>query len=232
MNIKNLRAFFTRYRHGLLALLYMPFYLLWFFYLEKTVTRRYQVIHMAVDDYIPFCEFFIIPYYLWFAYVVITVVCLLLLDKSEYYRSCAYLFTGMTIFLIISTLWPNGQHLRPYVMPRENLFTQMVEALYRSDTPTNIWPSIHVFNSIGAHIAICRCRRLKEHKGIRISSLILAVSIILSTVFLKQHSVFDVLTAFVMALVLYPLVYRREVLLSWIQNLRSHRKIHRHYTEI
>ena len=232
MNIKNLRAFFTRYRHGWLALLYMPFYLLWFFYLEKTVTKRYQVIHMAVDDYIPFCEFFIIPYYLWFAYVIFAVVCLLLLDKSEYYRSCAYLFTGMTIFLIISTLWPNGQHLRPYVMPRENLFTQMVEALYRSDTPTNIWPSIHVFNSIGAHIAICRCRRLKEHKVIRISSLILAVSIILSTVFLKQHSVFDVLTAFVMALVLYPLVYRREVLLSWIQNLRSHRKIHRHYTEI
>ena len=232
MNIKNLRAFFTRYRHGLLALLYMPFYLLWFFYLEKTVIRRYQVIHMAVDDYIPFCEFFIIPYYLWFAYVVIAVVCLLLLDKSEYYRSCAYLFTGMTIFLLISTLWPNGQHLRPYVMPRENLFTQMVAALYRSDTPTNIWPSIHVFNSIGAHIAISRCRRLKEHKVIRISSLILAVSIILSTVFLKQHSVFDVLTAFVMALVLYPLVYRREVLLSWIQNLRSHRKINRHYTEI
>lgn len=28
-------------------------YLVWFFYLEKTVTRQYHVMHVALDDYIP-----------------------------------------------------------------------------------------------------------------------------------------------------------------------------------
>ena len=44
-------------------------YLPWFGHLEKTVTTHFHVIHTALDDYIPFCEYFIIPYLLWFGYV-------------------------------------------------------------------------------------------------------------------------------------------------------------------
>jgi membrane-associated phospholipid phosphatase len=36
---------------------------------------------------------------------------------------------------------------------------------------------------------------------------ILAVSIILSTMFIKQHSCFDVITAFLLAYVMYRIVY-------------------------
>lgn len=219
--------FLTTYKHGFLALAYLLIYLIWFFYLEQTVTRYYTVIHVPLDDYIPFCELFIIPYYLWFAYVVAAVVFLMITDKQEYYKACAFLFTGMTIFLIVSTLWPNGQHLRPFTMPRDNVFTQMVAGLYRTDTPTNIWPSIHVFNSLGAHIAIMKSGKLADRKWIRTGSLILSVSIILSTVFLKQHSVFDMLTAFLMAFVLYVLVYRFDIILTLrgrLAALRERRK--------
>lgn len=140
-----------------------------------------------------------------------------------YYRTCIFLFTGMTIFLIVSTLWPNGQHLRPAVMPRDNIFTRMVAALYRTDTPTNLWPSIHVYNSLGAHFAIIRSKCFEKKKGIRIGSLILAVSIIMATMFIKQHSVFDVLTAFVMAAVMYTLVYRYDLLIA-VREFRNKRK--------
>ena len=40
------------------AFLYLP----WFLYLEQTVTGDYAVMHTALDDYIPFNEYFIIPY--------------------------------------------------------------------------------------------------------------------------------------------------------------------------
>ena len=46
-------------------------------------------------------------------------------------------------------------------------------------------------------------------------SLILCVSIILSTVFIKQHSVFDVLTAFIMGAVMYILVYGLDIVTAW-----------------
>ena len=62
-----------------------------------------------------------------------------------------------------------------------------------------------------------------KKKGIRIGSLILAVSIILATMLIKQHSVFDVLTAFVMAAVMYTLVYRYDLLIA-VREFRNKRK--------
>ena len=68
----------------------------------------------------------------------------------------------MTVFLLISTFFPNIQHLRPLKMPRDNVFTHLVLLLQKVDTPTNLWPSIHVYNSIGAHLTIsCRPRLLR-----------------------------------------------------------------------
>ena len=213
--MKHLNAFISTHKYVFPALIYLLLYLVWFLYLEKTVTQNYTVIHMAIDDYIPFCEVFIIPYYLWFAYVAVIVVYLALTSKTDFLRACAFLFTGMTVFLIISTLWPNGQHLRPATMPRDNIFTQLVVRLYRTDTPTNIWPSIHVYNAIGAHLAIAKCSRLAKYKKMMFFSFLLCVSIILSTMFLKQHSAFDVLTALGLALVMYGLVYGREAITAF-----------------
>ncbi len=213
----------TQYKHGSIAIIYLLFYMIWFFWLEQKVTRHYTVIHVAMDDYIPFCEVFIIPYLLWFAYIACTVIYFMFKSKPDYYKACAFLFTGMTIFLIISTLFPNGHHLRPIEMPRDNVFTRLVEGLYHTDTSTNIWPSIHVFNSLGAHIAIMHSQELKHKKGIRIASFILAISIVLSTVFLKQHSVFDVITAFVMAAVLYVIIYKYDII-TLLQTYHAKRK--------
>ena len=43
---------------------------------------------------------------------------------------------------------------------------------------------------------------------------ILAFSIILSTMFIKQHSVFDVMTGITLGIVMYIFTYRREVVLA------------------
>lgn len=62
-----------RYSH-IWILSYAFIYLPWFSYLEKTVTRDYYVIHTALDDLIPFSEYFIVPYLLWFVYVAGTIL--------------------------------------------------------------------------------------------------------------------------------------------------------------
>ena len=84
--------------------------------------------------------------------------------------------------------------------------------LYQRDTSTNVFPSIHVYNSVVAFIAINRCKALRKRKVIRAGAFVLSTLIILSTVFLKQHSVADVLGAFVMNAVLYVIIYRPELL--------------------
>ena len=213
-----------KYRHALPLLIYGIVYLAWFSHLEKTVTRRYTVIHVALDDYIPFCEVFVVPYFLWFAYVAFVVMYFFFKDKEDYYKTCMFLFTGMTVFLLISTIFPNGHHLRPRVMPRDNIFTAMVAWLYKTDTPTNLWPSIHVYNSLGAHFAICRSRHFANNRKVKTGSLILCVSIILATMLIKQHSVWDVATAFAMAVVMYMVVYSEDSILGLKRKRKRERR--------
>jgi membrane-associated phospholipid phosphatase len=130
-------------------------------------------------------------------------------DKNDFKKMCMVLYTGMTIFLIVSTLYPNGHLLRPTSFERDNIFTQLCSLLYETDTATNIFPSIHVYNSVAAHFAIIYNEKLGKRKGICIASGILMVSIVLSTVLLKQHSVFDIITALILVFVMQQLVYVR-----------------------
>lgn len=207
--MKNWIRLYVKYKHILPLLFFMAVYLCWFAWLEQDVTT-YRVIHLALDDAIPFCEVFIVPYLLWFFYVAAVVVFLMFQDKQEYYRACVFLMTGMAVFLIVSTLWPNGHDLRPVTMPRDNVFSRLVGLLWQTDTPTNLWPSIHVYNSLGAHFAVTHSRKLADKKGVKAVSFFLALSIICSTMLLKQHSVFDVATALLLGAVMYMLVYGKD----------------------
>lgn len=220
----NFRLIYEKYKHAAPLIVYAIIYLTWFVWLEQNVTKNYKVIHVALDDYIPFCEWFVIPYFLWFAYVSIVVLWLFFKNKDDYYRACIFLFTGMTIFLLISTLFPNGQHLRPRIMPRDNILTALVSYLYSTDTPTNLWPSIHVYNSLGAHFAVVKNPALARKKWVRIGSFVLCTSIILSTMFIKQHSVFDVVTAFIMAAIMYGITYKYDIVTAHRERARTRKK--------
>lgn len=204
--MNRIKSFFLKYRHMWL-LSYAFVYLPWFCYLEKTITRDYHVMHVALDDYIPFNEYFIIPYMLWFVYVAGTLLYFMFKSREDYYKMCIFLFSGMTISLIICTFFHNGTDFRPVIDPDKNIFSAMVASLYKADTCTNVFPSIHVYNSIGTHIAIVKSELFRNRPMIRFGSGILTVSICLSTVFLKQHSVVDGIGAIIIAYVLYSIVY-------------------------
>lgn len=203
-----MKKWIGKYGHAW-CLLYVLIYLPWFTFLEKNVTK-YHLVHSSLDDWIPFCEYFIIPYLLWFAYVSIAVLYFFFTSKKEYYQLCTFLFVGMTISLIICTIWPNGHDLRPAEFVRENVFTRMVEVLYTADTSTNVFPSIHVFNSIGVQIAVQNSERLRNKRWIRVLSGVLCISIICSTVLLKQHSILDVFGGIALGAIMNYFVYRTE----------------------
>ena len=203
-----MKEFLKKYSHAV-AILYLPFYLFCFTGLERRNSEDYYVVESELDALIPFCEWFVIPYFLWFVYIAATFAYFFLADKQDFFRLCIFLFTGMTLCLVIYYVWPNGQNLRPDLttLGRENIFTRILAMLYSTDTHTNVCPSIHTFNSVGACIAIYKSKKLKNKKVLRIGSLVLTVSICLSTVFLKQHSILDVFWALVLAIPMYLLAY-------------------------
>lgn len=205
---RQLMADFRRPVYGMLA--YMAFYLLSFYFIEQMTRLRYTNIHVALDDVIPFCEWFILPYLTWFGYMIFAMMFLFLFDRDNYHKSATMLYIGMTLFVIVSLFWPNIQYIRPVVMPRDNICTRLVLNLYSTDTPTNLCPSIHVFNTLVAMIGVHRCTRttLARNRWYRMVMYTIGVLIILSTMFVKQHSVFDVVCAFVCCGVSYFAVYR------------------------
>lgn len=208
--MERIKAFGKQNKDLLLVLLCSVIYLGWFAFLEHSVTNNYHIIHVALDDYIPFCEYFIIPYLMWFLYVLLVWAWFYRNDREIFRKLSVFIFAGMYLSLLFCTIYPNGTDFRPVINPDKNIFCRIVAVLYGTDTPTNVLPSIHVFNSIGIHIAVLQSRKLNEKRQavwIRRASLILCVSICLSTMFLKQHSLVDVLVASVLAYVMYGAVY-------------------------
>ena len=206
--MKTLKDRIWERRRGVALILgFMVVYMICFTWLENRTGVPIHLLEIRADDYIPFCEYFVVPYLLWFAYVPAVLGYLFFKDRRNYDRCAVFLCTGMLIFLVISTFIPNIQHLRLHTMPRHNVFTVLVSQLWQTDTPTNLFPSIYVYNSLGAHFAVMNNETLSGKKWVRRGSLILCVSIILSTMFIKQHSMFDVLMAFIMGAVMYAAVY-------------------------
>ena len=196
------------YKHGLL-LLYFPFYLAAFSYLEKRVPDQLHIIDCAIDRYIPFIEVFIIPYLLWFVYIAIAGIYFFFREKESFCKLMYFGMIGMTIFIIVSYVYPNGQHLRPDLTNAgDSVFLNVVRFLYKIDTPTNIFPSMHVFNATASCIALYQNERCRKNRIFTVAQIVLGASIVLSTMFLKQHSVADVMTALILNILCYQLFYK------------------------
>jgi len=202
------KIFLKKYRHAW-VLSYVFIYLIWFFYLNQISADSFHPVYLPFDDLIPFNEWFIIPYYIWFAYVPLVVGYFFFTSVKDFYHCTAYLFIGMTICLIIYTIYPTGIYFRPDLasLDRNNILTLMTKVIYTVDMGTNACPSIHCFNSIGLWISIHKSERLHNKKGIQAASFVLSFLICLSTMFVKQHSIIDVIAAMVLAVVMYILVY-------------------------
>lgn len=204
-----LKTFFKNNKHALF-ILYFPIYLFCFAWLEARNDLSFTNIHCFIDDWIPFCEVFIIPYLLWFLYVVVVLIYLYLQRNhlEDYYKCVITLILGMSTCLFVYLIFPNAQNMRPTEFANPNIFTDIISFIYASDTDTNVLPSIHVYNSIAIHVGFATSHGFRNRKGWKLASLILCILICLSTMFLKQHSCLDAITAFMLYVVYYALVYK------------------------
>ena len=199
-----MRSWFSRHPIWFMAF-YLVFYLSVFHWLEVNITVPEVWVHCRLDDLIPFCKYAVIPYFAWFVWIPFTLFYLLWkAPRADFWRLCLPLFAGMTIALAVYVVVPNGLDLRPYRVYGSDFFARTVRQLYATDTATNVCPSIHVFNSVTLMMAYYRNRIFDEprRRWMRPAAAVLCVSIIASTVLLKQHSCIDVVLGILLALVL------------------------------
>lgn len=214
--MQKLLRLIKKYDHAFL-LLYGPIYMYCFKYLEYRQVSHLHIINGTLDNYIPFIEIFVVPYLLWFLYLFVYQVYLFFADKEIFVKTMLIEIVGMTIFLLVSWLYPNGLTLRPDHFARDNIFTQLLTILYRIDTPTNVLPSIHVFNTMAVFFGINRSKKMEKVKVMRWIGDVMTVLIILSTMFIKQHSILDVVTAFILVWICYAFAYEH----AW-ENIKNY----------
>lgn len=205
---------FRKENRYLWYILILPIYLLAFYIDELLIDPSdCWVSYLPIDDKIPFLEGFIIPYVLWFPFLFVTGLALLLRDHAGFQKYMTYIgvaFLSITAFYAIS---PNMQPLRPETFPRENFFTWIVGMVYAADTNTNVCPSIHVMGCAAVISAVCDSEQFRKKPLLAVGSVVLGTLISISTVFVKQHSLLDILTAVPYAVFVWFLVYRLPGLL-------------------
>ncbi len=99
-----------KYGHVLL-IMYVPVYLIGFFLMERWVpeTADYWVSYCFLDDLIPFNEWFIIPYCLWYPLLFAAGFWLLLRDVQGFKLYMYCMIVGFTASIIFCLILPNGQ---------------------------------------------------------------------------------------------------------------------------
>ena len=203
--MKQLKEFLHR-RPSAWFMLYIPVYVLAFFAVERLVpTTGYWVSYIPWDDLIPFCEYFVVFYCMWYPLLIGTALYLFLRDDRSFRLYAWFLIVAFTGTLLFCLLFPNGQDLRPAEFSRHNLFTWVVQQIYRADTNTNVIPSMHVLGCMGACFGLFRCRTTPRWAKIGVVALTLLINC--STVFIKQHSLLDVFIALAVSIVLYFAVF-------------------------
>lgn len=179
--------------------------LLAYFLPELLVTDHYFPTQTQIDSYIPFVPAFVIFYLLWFPCLFCTGIWLLVKDGEGYRQYMCFLLLAYVLAAVIYLCWPNGQDLRPTLDAPNGVFEKILAGLYAMDTNTNVLPSLHVVGSIGYCGAVLRTKTIRR-KWIKVGSCILAVLISISTVFVKQHAVLDLVAGAVVGLALFAVV--------------------------
>lgn len=183
-----------KYKH-IKLLLFWPIYGMLFTYVERFYpVQSYAAMYCPLDDYIPFCEWFVIPYIYWFIYLTGSIIYTFFYDIDAFKKMSKFIIFTYSITIAIYLIWPTCQELRPMSFERDNVLTRFMGAFYEFDTNTNVCPSLHVIGSFAAMYGLGNSKSFGSRRW-KMVNIVITMLISLSTVFLKQHSILDVFAA-------------------------------------
>ena len=195
-------------RHWFMLLYWILFGVL-FWTMEAMPHRNYHTVGSVLDGYIPFCRWFVIPYFFWFVFIVGSMAYFIFKDKTAFVKYMWFVIISYSITLLIYAVYPTQQNLRPRELQGDGVLISIIRWLYGFDTNTNVCPSLHVIGSFSVCFAAFRCEHFR-HPLIRTAFAAATALICAATVFIKQHSVVDVFWGVVVSAAVYPFVFAKN----------------------
>ena len=205
LRINNINT--PEYRHLFLLLGWVGYFVLYLLTENLIPAENCYPVHCALDDFVPFCEWFIIPYVSWYLLIIGSLAYFLLYSVDSFRKLQTYIIITQIIAMAVYVIFPTRQDLRPTVM-YDNPLTWIVNLIYSVDTNTGVCPSLHVGYSLG--IASTWLREKNVPKWVRAAIAIWCGVICISVAFVKQHSVVDIFAAIPMCLFAEWFVFLRK----------------------
>ena len=197
----------NKFKDNFWYLLFWPAYIGIFIAVELLGNGQHHVVHCFIDDMIPFCEYFVLPYLTWHPLIAIVLIYTLVNETDNFRNLMKFFILTFTVTMVIYLVYPSCLELRPEVFPRENIFTEIVRFVYLVDTPTNVCPSLHIIGSLGL-LFVSWDTRGKDSIPKKVFMALAVVFICLSTMFMKQHSFMDILVAMPISFIGWVLCFR------------------------
>ena len=192
------------------------FYFSMYFITENLIPlEKCHPIHCALDDLIPFNEFFVIFYVGWYVLVFASLAYTLFYDPPKFRKLQTFIIITQVIAMTCYILYPSRQDLRPETFERNNCLTALIAFIYSFDTSSGVCPSLHVGYSLG--ILSVALKDSEMGRGWKALLTVFVIMICLAVCFVKQHSALDVFWALPMCLVAELLVYGKDY---WFPRLR------------
>lgn len=198
----------VKFKDNFKYLIFWPVYIAAFMALEYFGgDMHFHRVHCFIDDMIPFCEYFVVPYLSWHVLIAIVVLYTLINETDNFRNLMKFFILTFVTTMVIYLVYPTYLDLRPDTFPRENIFTWVVSFVYMVDTPTNVCPSLHIIGSLGLLFASWDTRG-KDSVAKKVFMALAVAFICLSTMFMKQHSFVDIIVATPIAFIGWIICFR------------------------
>lgn len=155
-----------------------------------------------IDMKIPFIKLFAIPYLMWYPFITLALVYFCFHYKKTYYKVlCSIIFgliTSYIVYYFFQTTVP-----RPELYGND-ILTNIVRLIYKTDKPYNCFPSIHVLT---CYIVVKGIKDIdNKFSPSKILLVLMDFLVIISTQFTKQHVIFDLIFAVFQGEIIYKIV--------------------------
>lgn len=166
--------------------------------LAKMTPFEPTLLTSVIDEQLPLVESFVFFYVLWYLYLVLIPYLFYKLDQEKYFKYLAWTLLSIGIAFLIFFFFPTTI-VRSEHQVTNNIFGLLLKAIYAIDTPIlNCLPSMHCALCFIFMILIVKTKDLKNIYKIILN--ITLVLIILSTLLIKQHVIWDALAAVILVL--------------------------------
>jgi len=156
----------------------------------------------SFDDKIPLIKWFVYFYVIWYPMWILVPYMISFYSKEKFLKYLTTIliciFTTLIIFIIYPTVMAEP------TINGTDFTSKLLVLLFELGSPTKCIPSLHVVYAV--MFALPLIKEEKIPKYIKVIIYFLVIGIILSTVLIKKHLIYDAISAIILCLVAWWLV--------------------------